>query len=157
MSMDESQLADLIARRKAAEKVVEGMPDGAIKEKAFEVAFQHLLAGSAQSVSTARRRAKTARKPRAQPSPATRRKAASGPQAQLAGLVQDGFFDDWKGLPDIVQSLRVTGHSYEQEDLSKPLLRMTRAKILRREPRERDRGRTIYVYRRFDVTGNGSA
>lgn len=156
MSIDESQIAEFIARRKAAEKVVEGMPDGPIKEKAFEVAFRDLLAGSGQSMS-AGRRPKTGRKPRAGSPARTRRKTPSGPQARLAALVEDGFFDDWKGLPDIVQALRVKGHSYEQEDLGKPLLRMTRADILRREPRQRERGRTIYVYRRFGVTGNGPA
>jgi hypothetical protein len=156
MTVDESHVADLIARRKTAEKVVEGMPDGVIKEKAFELAFQHLLAADGRSVSTRPRRAKTTRKTGRESSPAPRRKGASGPRRHLTALVQQGFFDEWKGLPDIVQGLQARGHSYRQEDLSKPLQRMTQAGTLRRQQKDRERGRTIWVYRRYELSGNGS-
>jgi hypothetical protein len=155
MNIDESQMADLIARRKAAERAVEGMPDGPIKEKAFEVAFQHLLTDTKQPVTSRRRRTKTSRKPSGD-SPVTQRpRRTSGPQGHLAELVGGGFFDDPKGLPDIVEELRARGHLYKQEDLAKPMLRMTRAGVLRREPRERDRGRRIWVYRSSGSSGNG--
>ncbi len=149
MSIDESQVADLIERRKAAEKVVQGMADGPIKEKAFEVAFQHLLIASSQPVTTKRRRAKTSRKHEGESSATARAKRLSGPRRQLTALLEDGFFDDWKALPNIVQELRVRGHSHKQEELSTPLQRMTRAKILRRELGQGERGRQMYFYRKL--------
>jgi hypothetical protein len=155
MNIDESQVADLIARRKAAERVVEEMADGPIKERAFEVAFQYLLAAPSEPVTARRRGAKTKRKGTSEAAPTARAKRSTGPRRHLNDLMDEGFFNDWKGLPDIVQELRLRGHSYKQEELSKPLQRMTQAKILRRQSKEREGARPIYVYRDSAVTRDG--
>ncbi len=150
MDIDEVEVKDLIPAREAAEKVVEGMPDGPMKVKAFEMAFQSLQAPDRQPAARKRRprgkAAQTATGEQAAPKP---RRKASGPHGHVRELIEEGFFRDWKHIPEIQQQLRVRGHHYEQEQLSKPLIRLTRARVLRREGRQREGKRDIWVYRKF--------
>jgi hypothetical protein len=159
MGVDEGLLADLVARRRMAEQAVEDMPEGPRKERAFEIAFRTLVESVPTKGTRMKTRKSTKRKPtraRVEERVARRPRPGAGPRRQLTALVEEGFFDEWKGLPDIVQGLQARGHSYRQENLSKPLQRMTQADTLRRQRRQRERGRTIWVYRRSGIAGNGS-
>ncbi len=149
MSIDETQIKELVARRKAAEKVVEGMPDGPMKVKAFEMAFQDL-----QAPVTADRRKRSRRAPRepaakSEQTAPKRRKASTGPQGQIRDLVDERYFASPRSLPDIVQQLRVAGLIYKQAKLSTPLRRLTQAKVLRRKQVEREDGRKIWMYEKY--------
>lgn len=157
MTIDDSEVQDLIARRQAAERVVEGMPEGTIKEKAFEIVFQRLVTAESQprAKKRSRRRTRSARasttdQPAAQPEAKTPRRS-TGPYAQVTELAQDGFFDEWKNLPEIQEQLRARGHNYKQSELSPVLLSLTQAKTLQRERRPREGGRDIWVYRKFGL------
>ena len=149
MSIDDTQIKELVARRKAAEKVVAGMPDGPMKVKAFVMAFQDL-----QAPATAGRRKRSRRAPRgpaakSEQAAAKRRKASTGPQGHLRELVEERYFASPRSLPDIVQQLRVAGHVYKQQDLSTPLRRLTQGKVLRRKQVEREDGRKIWTYEKY--------
>jgi len=148
MSMSESEIQDLVAMRQVAEKAVEGA-DPALKEKAFEVMLQHLLSGASQPVARKRsRRNKTARPKASEYPEAKKPKKASGPKGLITALVEEGFLDDWRTLPDIQQQLRVRGHKYKQPALSPAVLSLTQADILRREARVEGK-REIWVYRKY--------
>jgi hypothetical protein len=149
MAIDEARIRDLIAKREAAEKAVEGT-DPSLKEKAFEVMLQHLLAADApQTGSKRRRRSKRPRTATGQKPTQKRSRKSSGPQANVIELVQEGFFGDWKSLAEIQAELEVKGHHYKQAELSPVLLGLTQSKTLRRERRDRQDGRKIWVYQRF--------
>ena len=133
MAIDEDRIRDLIAKRQAAEKAVEGA-DPATKEKAFEVVLQHLLAADAQPVGkkrTRHRKTPPTESEKKRSGKRTRRQSASS--VQTKSLVGGGFFNKWRTLPEVRKELRARGHSYEQSELSPILLAMTRDEILRRE------------------------
>ncbi len=150
MSISEGAIRDLTAIREAAEKVVEGMPDGPMKVKAFEMAFLRLQDAGTEGASKKRRSRSKAGGGRKEKEPTPkRRRSSSGPQGHLRELIEEGFFDDWRSIPEIQEQLRTRGHNYEQEDLSKPLIRLTRAKALRRERRQREGQRNMWAYQTF--------
>ena len=152
MSIDEDEIRELAAKRQAAERAVEGVAP-ALKEKAFEVLFRHLLETGGQSAGKAPRsptRAKSELGAKSATKPAAKKtKKVSGPKGLITELVNDGFFDEWRSLPDIVERLRVGGHIYKQTGLSTPLRRLTQDKVLRRRERERDGGRKIWMYEKY--------
>ncbi len=151
MDIDEGQVVDLIAMREAAEKVVEGMPDGPMKVKAFEMAFQSLQTGGPKPVASKRSRRSKAARPKAGEQPEEKKpRKSSGPKGLITELVAEGFFSEWRTLPDIQKQLVVRGHIYKQEQLSPRLLELTKAKVLRRE-RKPEGKKEIWAYRKFKV------
>jgi hypothetical protein len=136
MTPDDDSMAELISNRKAAERVVEGMPDGPLKEKAFEIAFSHLLAGGIGATADVKpRKTRSTRKV-----DATRKqtKTRKGPKLYIEDLISDGFFDAARALPDVLSELGKRGHTgYRQANLSKPMQLLTQAKVLKREQRQR--------------------
>ncbi len=153
MRIDENLIRDLTAKRDAAERAVDGMPDGPRKERAFEIILQSLL--SAVEVPAGKKRGRKDRKSKAKaPVAAESERAArgprraSGPQGYVRQLAHEGFFDEPRDLPAIVEQLRVVGHVYRQEELSTPLQRLTQARELRRRRDEREGGRKVWVYER---------
>jgi len=153
MSIDDNYVEDLIIKRKAAEKAVDGMPDGPMKEKAFEMVLSRLLNEIGQPTTpNGRRRGKQARKRASAPSAptaATRSKRA-GPRPHLDGLLSAGFFDTARSLPETAVELRNQGHIFEQEALSPHLLRMTREKVLRRDKAQRNGEKEMWFYKRVN-------
>ena len=153
---DETELENLIAMRQKAEKAVDGMPEGAIKEKAFEVAFRYLLDGYSPSAKgdkgirrkkgSASRRASTAAQAEARRRPSKK----GGPMAIVTELIEDGFFDEQRCLSDIQSELEKRSHHFKLTDLSPAMGRLTRGKKLRREREKQDTGRSIWFYKRFD-------
>lgn len=151
MNIDNSRVEDLIARRTAAERAVEGMPDGPMKEKAFEMVLRRLLDEVDRPATPARRkRGKQVRKPTSDlptpTSPARSKKA--GPRPHLDELLNEGFFDTEHNLPETAAALQKHGHIFEQEALSPHLLRMTRDKVLQRNKRQRDGEKEMWFYNR---------
>ena len=55
-----------------------------------------------------------------------------GPTGLILGLRDDGFFKTRKALPDIQKKLEEQGHIYAQSSLSPALVRLVRARDLRR-------------------------
>jgi hypothetical protein len=153
MTIDDKSLQDLIAAREAAERAVEGMAEGARKDKAFEMVFQRLLDGRTRLPSAKRRRrAKQTKARTSEPSPsspAPRSRRASARQ-HLDELVGDGFFDSRRSLPEIAEELHKRGHIYDQPALSPRMLDMTRDKILRRDKEQAEDGRKMWFYRRAE-------
>ncbi len=148
MGVDERDIANLIAMREAAEKVVEGMPDGPLKVKAFEMAFERLTAGAQVPAKKPIRRKKKGRPKAGEQPGAKQTRKPSGPKGLITELVAEGFFDEWRTLPDIQKRLEDRGHIYKQTALSPALLSLTQAKVLRRERRTEGK-REIWEYRRF--------
>lgn len=148
MVIDEAQVRNLIAKREAAEKVVEEMPEGSLKERAFEVVFQHLLTGGVGAVAKKRSRRSKAMPVTTGEQAQKRHRKPSGVKGYILELVEEGFFDGWRTLPDIQKQLEVRGHIYKQEWLSPRLLELTKAKVLRRERRPEGK-RKIWAYRKF--------
>ena len=151
MNIDGSHIENLIAKRKAAEKAVEGMPDGPMKEKAFEIVLSRLLDEVGQPTTTSRQtRGKQARKRASDTSGATAPAKARGGGARLLldELVDDGFFNTERSLPEIADALRNRGHIYKQSGLSPHLIRMTRDRVLQRDKAEREGQKKMYFYRR---------
>ena len=149
MGVDEGRIQDLIAMREAAEKVVEGMPGGPLKVKAFEMAFQSLQAADTTPAAKKRhRRPKTTSQARGEDAPPKRPRKPAGVKGYILELVEEGFFDGWRSLPDIQKRLEVRGHIYKQERLSPRLLELTKAKVLERE-RKPEGKKQMWVYRRF--------
>jgi hypothetical protein len=151
MSIEDKHVQDLIAKREAAERVVEGMADGPRKEKAFEMVFQRLLDSHAQpQAPRRRRRAKQAQaRPSAPlaPTSASRSRRASA-REHLDRLVGEGFFDSRRSLPEIAEELEKRGHLYKQPALSPRVLEMTQDKILRRDREQGEDGRKKWFYKR---------
>jgi hypothetical protein len=151
MSTDDEHVHDLIAKREAAERAVEGMPEGPRKEKAFEMVFQRLLDGHTQPRAPRRRgRGKQvkARTSEAAVSTAAPKSRKASPREHLNQLVENRFFDSGRSLPEIAEELRKRGHIYGQSALSPHVLAMTRDSILRRDKDQRDDGREMWFYKR---------
>jgi len=153
MSTDDQHVHDLIAKREAAERVVEGMPEGPRKEKAFEMAFQRLLDSHAEPQAPRRRRRGKQAQARVSaplaPTAAPKSRRASA-REHLDQLVEDGFFDTRRSLPEIAKELQKRGHIYNQSALSPRVLDMTRDKILRRDKEQGEDGRKMWFYKRAD-------
>jgi hypothetical protein len=144
----QEDIARLIAKRETAEKVVEAMPNGTLKDKAFEVTFQYLLTAEQERPGrqTSRRRPSKA----STPSPKTGgRRSRQGPGSQLRDLVSEGFFGQDRKLPEIVQELRVGGHHLAPKAVSTALQRLTQAKVLRRRQEKGERNRKVWIYTEY--------
>lgn len=153
MTVDDKDVQDLIAMRETAERVVEKMPEGPRKEKAFEIILQRLLDGHIQPRTPKRRRRGKqvkARATEASVSTAVPKSRKASPRAYLDELLNEGFFDSRRRLPEIAEKLRTGGHIYKQESLSPYLLKMTRDKVLRREQEAQEGGRAMWVYERAE-------
>ncbi len=157
MTIDAKRIKALTDAREAAEKVITGMAEGPLKEKAFEIAFAELIQNDPAARGLPPSAA--ARPPRKRTSDDRERdegkdkhrkgRKTVGPKKLLSDLADDGFFDQARALPDIVEQLRTDGHTYKQEDLSRLLQLLTQARVLRREQRDSGKGkRKIWYYQK---------
>jgi len=151
---EEMDIDALLSARQKAERVIEGMPDGAIKEKAFEIAFRHLLAdynypGKGKRGSRRKASNSTGAASAGAPQTEARRRSSKrqGPQSLVSELVNEGFFAEQRCLADIQNELETKGHHVKQTDLSPAMGRLTRAKILRRERQKNDKARSMWFYK----------
>src|SRR6202049_3697585 len=120
------QDADLIEARKRAEKIVEDMPDGAIKRKRFELAFEQILRGESEP---SPKTSKTAGRARLGPEKVS--EPTTGPGRILA-LKQDGFFGDQKSNGDVVAELKARGWHYPSKTIATRLQELVQQRQLRR-------------------------
>jgi hypothetical protein len=149
MELDKAALADLIRCRQMAEEAVEDMPEGPRKERAFEILFRSLLEGRTGEPGVAQNRKLTKQKPaKARAKEQVARRARAGPLTHVRQLVESGYFDEPRRLPEIVEHLRVKGHLYDQSPVSAALLRLTRGQELRRIPEKDEKGRKLYIYQK---------
>jgi len=133
---------NVIELRKQAEKAVADMKEGSIKEKAFEVILGYLLSG--QNVSSMTKT--TLRKSVSHIQNKKPHTSKSGPMARVAELVSEGFFKKARGIADVRKTLRDRGHHYPVTTLSPTLVRLTRAKTLRRTREKLEGSRAGFVY-----------
>jgi hypothetical protein len=70
----------------------------------------------------------------------------SGPSGGLRLLVDDGFFNDSRSLPDVIDRLHQEGFKYPLEPIAVALLRMVRKRILVRLPSKNQNGKKIWTY-----------
>jgi len=148
---EEMDIDALLSARQKAERVVEGMPDGPMKEKAFEMVLSRLLNEVDQPTAPKRRRRGTQARKRTSDPPAPTAPARSkraGPRALLDELLNEGFFDTEQNLPETAAALENRGHIYKQEALSPHLLQMTRDKVLQRDRHQRDGEKEMWFYKR---------
>lgn len=64
--------------------------------------------------------------------PAASRKSAGGPQTLILGLIDDDFFSQKRTINEVQSVLEQRGHIYPLHSLSTPLVRLVRARKLRR-------------------------
>ncbi|MGA7505048.1 MAG: hypothetical protein WA252_00010 [Candidatus Sulfotelmatobacter sp.] len=110
----------LIRARKKAEQAIEGMAEGPLKLKAFEVILGALVSGATPAPMVQ----KTTQKPE--------QKSSTSLAARIALLAQEGFLADPRSLSEIQVKLREHGWHYPQSNLSTPLIRLVRQRRLRR-------------------------
>ena len=88
--------------RKQAESAVEGMPDGDLKTKAFEVILQHLLTASVAQPSTTSV---------GKPTSSTKTPSSKVPgtaKSRILLLRDEGFFAKPRPLSDVIEELKHT-------------------------------------------------
>ena len=143
-SSGDKEIDDLVAIRKKAEAVVQGMPEGPLKVAAFEKAFDRLGGNPnpPRPVTRRRRRRNTSSN-----GPLGSARKREGPKAHARELKEEGFFDQSQTAGEVVGQLLAAGHKYPGEAVSTALARLTRDKELKRrkEPRG-DGGKSIWVY-----------
>lgn len=127
-----------------AQSVTEGITDPQLRGIAFGKVLDHLLAGSVIS--------RTAQHPSlGKPSPKQRGRAVrvsnEGPTDWVGTLQREGFFSSPKSLGDVTEAVRAQGHNVESKNVTEPLEKLVRLKLLRRERRPsgaQKRGRWMY-------------
>lgn len=118
--------------RKKAEVVVEDMPDGELKLRAFEIAFRHLLeqGSDAATDDAATKRSVAPQKQGA------RKEDTRIPQTvpeRISALKADRFFESRQSIREVQTELRKYGWHYRLSALSGPLQILVRKRVLRRE------------------------
>ncbi len=115
--------ADLIAARRKAEDAVADMADGPLKVKAFEIILATLLGGPAAEQAEGG-------VPRVTEEAAPR--PTSSLNSRIALLADEGFFREPRALSEVQAKLADHGWHYPQQNLSTPLVRLVRQRVLRR-------------------------
>lgn len=71
----------------------------------------------------------------------------SGLAAEINNLVKEGFFREPRNLSDIQRKLRLDGINKPTSTLTKPLLKLLKAKIIKREEAPNGKGPFTYLQR----------
>ena len=71
-----------------------------------------------------------------------------GPKTLIEEFAKEGFFETWRTLQEVQDSLEVRGRNYEQPAISPALLTLTQDKVLQRQ-RKAEGNRKIWVYKAF--------
>jgi hypothetical protein len=126
---------NLLEARKKAEAAVDGMQEGDLRTKAFEVILQHLLSENVRENSkvVVPARGTTARKGKVHArrvTPATGLPMSS-PDRVLT-LKDEGFFESGRGIREIRDELQAHGWMYKLSAISGPLMKLVRQRQLRR-------------------------
>jgi len=126
---------ELLEARKKAEAAVQGMADGDLKTKAFEVFLRHLLSHGEGAPRSAPSEPRVARKAKQ----AARRGAGSGGGSlpvyapdRILSLKDEGFFKAGRGMREIRDEMQAHGWMYKLNAISGPLMKLVRQRQLRR-------------------------
>ncbi len=133
-------LKELVKIRKQAEKAVAEMPDGELKVKAFEVIFNHLLAGKKATVSPA--------VPDDSPAQPPLKAAASSRTAsgRILVLRDEEFFKSPRSIGEIREELQVHGWHYPLTSLSGTLMDLVQKRELRRQRVKEGKKKKVWKY-----------
>jgi hypothetical protein len=119
---------DLVKARRIAEEAVADMVDGPLKVKAFEVILSALLSGNSRGPNTYDKEPNPDRR--------TADRGSNKPPSSLAErintLAGEGFLGEPRSLAEIQLKLAEHGWHYAQTNLSTPLIRLVRQRVLRR-------------------------
>jgi hypothetical protein len=110
-----------------AEKSVAAVVDPALKQIAFQKILDDLLR-SRLDADKKHGDVKTSKE-----SPTSSKRAKSGPMAYIDSLISDGFFASRRTSADVLQELANQGHHISTSDAGVVLLRLCKAKKLRRK------------------------
>jgi hypothetical protein len=131
-----------------ASKAVSSMPEGRLKEIAFERILSHLLAQGEAPVEQLPR-AQAVRK-NTVPSPVSVRRQPDGPSAWLKDMVDEGFFSEPRSSSQIIEELGNRSHHLTATDITLPLQRLCHDKKLRRKKVQlKDGGRPLIHWVRW--------
>jgi hypothetical protein len=120
--------ADLVAQ---AEKAVSSVSDPSLKQIAFQKVLDDLLNSTQEAeerIAPAARSKSSAPKTRE----SLRGAARGGPTQYIQELIGDGFFKKPKTISQVKAELGNRGHHIAVTGLSTPLMRLCRARVLRR-------------------------
>lgn len=117
---------DLVAQ---AEKAVASVSDLSLKKIAFERVLNDLLHGDRPASGSGRLRTQKAS---AAPTSSGKR-TKGGPMAYIEELIDDSFFENRKSSADVLTELADRAHHISGSDAGVTLLRLCKAKRLRRK------------------------
>ncbi len=128
--MAKNNYKELVAQ---AEKAVSSVSDPSLKQIAFQKVLDDLLSTNQESEERSVP-ATTRRKPSVSKKRENLRGAArGGPTQYIQELIGDGFFKKPKTISEVKAELGNRGHHIAINQLSTPLMRLCRAKVLRRQ------------------------
>jgi hypothetical protein len=112
-----------------AEKAVASVSDPLLKQTAFQRVLDALL--DAEGHGEGARKPKSATRNTA--SKSNKKRSAGGPMAYVQELVEDSFFKNKKTAADVMTELANRAHHISGSDCAVTLLRLCKAKRLRRQ------------------------
>ncbi len=130
--MARNNYKDLVAQ---AEKAVSSVSDPSLKQIAFQKVLDDLLKSSQEDEEPVRP-TKGARAPAKKKRESLRGSARGGPTQYIQELIGDGFFKKPKTISEVKAELGNRGHHIAITGLSTPLIRLCKAKVLRRHKGE---------------------
>jgi hypothetical protein len=131
ISMPKSNYKELVAQ---AEKAVSSVSDPSLKQIAFQKVLDDLLRSSRETDEGSDQTAPTRGKaPKPKKRENLRGAARGGPTQYIQELLGDGFFQKPKSISEVKAELGNRGHHIPITHLSNPLMRLCRAKVLRRQ------------------------
>lgn len=131
--MARNDYKDLVAQ---AEKAVSSVSDPSLKQIAFQKVLDDLLKSSREDeepVSPSQGRTKSRVKKKRESLRGSKR---GGPTQYIQELIGDGFFKKPKTISEVKAELGNRGHHIAITGLSTPLIRLCKAKVLRRHKGE---------------------
>jgi len=135
--------------RKKAERAVADMPEGELRVEAFKLILNRLLTEGDSEVPERKRRSSRQQRSKNR----DRNSASEGHEdavprsapARILELKADGFFDEQRGIGEVRDELQTHGWRYDVTALSGPLMKLVRARELRRS-KVTDGSKTTYKY-----------
>lgn len=124
-----------------AEKAVSNISDIELKKIAFDRILEHLLQIGLPSPEGKPKKVKAATVKLEKKS-----SAKSGPKNWIEELVDEGFFQTPKASNDIREALDERGHILQSTDLTRPLDRLVKDKVLRRKKMPAEEGGKSQVH-----------
>lgn len=141
--MAKSNYKELVAQ---AEKAVSSVSDPSLKQIAFQKVLDDLLSSTQEAEEPAARtpagKASASKKGAREKASPLRGPARGGPTKYIQELIGDGFFKKPKTISEVKAELGNRGHHIAITGLSTPLMRLCKARVLRRQKDENN----TYLY-----------